>query len=287
MARWVSAWLVLGLLGLLAARGLVSPLRDTWMVVTAGRDGSMLVAEYTVSNTGVFADQLTTRVTLLRRSASPLAHRAVSGPATIDDDGVHGALDGVERGDDGWTWRVEGASMRVRGSARGAIAGCPGTPARAAGILDLPDAAFGQGEGASLDGPALFVRVTAHRNESGSALYALDNRGALALDPRGACPGLLVLDGAGVTGSPPWIPPDPEDNFGLDFGGHHVEVQAGRHEYVDSPADNTLWGERILAWAAGYRLPQTVLRRARVTVDGSAPWTGVLILRSAPLPWAP
>lgn len=287
MARWVSLCLVAAALGLVAARFAIRPERESWLVISAGPDDSVVVLDYTVANTGLFADQLTTRATLLRRDASPLAHRAIAGPATLDDAGVHGTLDGVEHDATGWNWRVEGDAMRVRGSARDAEAGCPPTVGHAVGILDMPDEAAGQGEGVSLDGAAIVARTHAVRNEAGAALYAVSRTGALALDPRGVCPGFLTVDGVPATGTPPWIAPDPDDDFDLDFGGHHLTVTLAKHPYVDDPAANTLLPERWLAFAAGYRLPRTTLRRVHVSVDGAVPWTGVLVLREALAPWTP
>ena len=287
MARWVSAWLAVGLLGLVAARLGVRPERDDWLVIGAGHDESVSVVDYTVANTGLFAEQLTSRVTVLRREGSVLAHRAVSGPATVDDEGIHGTADGLTHEPGGWSWRVEGEAMRVRGRSRDVAAGCPPTPGRATGILDVPNDDRGNGEGANLDGRVLLARTHAVGNEAGAALYAVDNRGLILLDPRGSCPGVLVVDGVTETGPPPWIAPEPDEEFVLNFGGHQLEVHVGKQQFTERPDDTTLLPERLLAWAVGYRLPELTLRRARISVDGAASWTGVLLLRTAPAPWEP
>lgn len=276
----MSAWLALGALGLVVARVAVHPRQDAWMLVAAGRDDSVLVAQSTVANTGVFAEQLTTRIALLRADGAPLAHRAVAGPARLDDAGVHGALDGLEAtGDGAWELRVDGAAMRVRGRLRGAETGCPPQPGRLTGVLDIPDPSA-SGEGSRLDGPAVLARL--HRDGgpiASAALYAVDPAGALALDPLADCPGYLVLDGRATALPDTWLAPDEAGELDLTLDGHRVRVEPGRRSWVEEGFEGALLPEAWLARAVGYHEPSVTLQRVRVRIDARPAWAGVRILR--------
>ncbi len=280
MVRWVVGWLAgaAAIVGL--ARVSLRPMQESWMVVGASADESVFVAQFAVGNTGVFADQLTTRVTLLRDDGSPVAHRSIAGPARIDDDGVHHTLDALEWTGHGFTWRVTGAELNSRGEVSAARSGCPETAPTMNGLLHLPDDVGSKGAAVKLRGPAIVTRTLARGNVSGGALYAFDQRGVLGLDPLAACQAFLVLGGAVAAGTPPWIPPDPEEEFELNFAGHTIHVRVGRHELQERAADTTLFPERWLAAAAGYHVPSLRLVRARVRVDELPPWSGVLVLRS-------
>ncbi len=260
------------------ARLTIQPHLESWTLVGATSDESILVARYTVSNTGLFADQLTTRLALLRPDAAPIAHRSIAGPAQIDASGVHDALDRIERSGDDWTWHLSGDSLVGTGTLAGSAAGCPTAPGSLLGFVHLPDGVGAEGEAIPIRGSAVVVRTSAEGNASGSALYAFDPNGVLGLDPLGACPGFLALDGAATRGAPPWIPPDPEDTFTLNFAGHVLTVRLGKSEVEESPITTTLLPERWLAAAVGYTLPSSRVVRARVWIDDRRPWSAVLIL---------
>ncbi|GDX83232.1 hypothetical protein LBMAG42_50430 [Deltaproteobacteria bacterium] len=278
MVRWVAGWLVLGAIVLGVARLTVVPRVESWLLIGATRDESIVVARYSVSNTGLFADQLTTRLALLRADAAPIAHRSIAGPAQVDGAGVHGALDRIEREGDAWNWHIAGDSLVGNGVISGSAAGCPTAPGELLGFLHLPDGLGAEGEAIPLRGTAVAVRTGARGNAIGSALYAFDQNGVLGLDPLGECPGFLTLDGIAAAGAPPWIPPVPDERFTLNFAGHVLEVRVGKHEIEETPLTTTLLPERWLAAAVGYHLPSSRVVRARVTIDGRRPWSAVLML---------
>lgn len=280
MVRWVVAWLAGAAAIVGVARVALRPVQESWMVVGASADESVFVAQFSVGNTGLFDDQLTTRVTLLRDDGSPVAYRSIEGPAKLDDEGVHHSLDALEWTGSGFAWRVTGTDLRSRGDVSATRSGCPEQSPTMNGLLHLPDEVGSKGNVVKLRGPAIVTRTVARGNVSGGALYAFDQRGVLGLDPLGTCPGFLVLGGATDTGTPPWIPPNPEENFELNFAGHTIQVRVGRHELEERAADTTLLPERWLAAAAGYRVPSLRLVRARIRVDELPAWSGVLVLRS-------
>jgi hypothetical protein len=265
--------------GLVVARFVVQPVRDAWIFVGAARDGSVVVARYDVSNTGVFADQLTTRLAVLRDGGSPLAHRAISGPARFDDDGVHGALDAVDRRDGEWTWTMGGESLRAFGRTD-ADATCPPRVGSFTAVVDLADAGGLSGDGRTVAGRGLMVRTHAVGNVAGGALYALDARGALGVDPLARCAGFIVVDGQAEAVEAPWIPPDPDREFSLELGGHHVAVRVEQRPFEEGALDHTLLPERWIAWAVGFRTPTLTLHRVRVRVDGAPAWPGLLMRRT-------
>ena len=278
MVRWVGAWLLVAAVGLVAARALVRPERRSWMIVSVSRDETVAVQRFTVGNTGLFRDQLTTRVAVLSSTVAPLVHQAIAGPATLDDAGVHGALDGIERTETGFAWRVAGDSLRSRGSLTGGGPGCSDGAAAVLGVVDVPDAP-GKGQNLTIDGRAFVVHTANEANANGGALYALAPAGALVLDPLASCPGLLALGTEPFTGPPPWIPPTLDAPLDLEFGGHQLHVVPGRRQVVESPEFDALLPERWLASLVGYHVPTTVIRRVHVSVDGASAWTGVLVLR--------
>lgn len=278
MVRWVAGWLGLAAVALVVARFTIEPHVESWLLVGATSDESIVVARYSVSNTGLFADQLTTRLALLRADAAPIAHRAIAGPAQVDDSGIHGALDRIEHDGDAWSWHIAGDSLVGNGVLTGAGAGCPTAPGAVLGFVHLPDGLGAEGEAIPLRGSAVVVRTSARGNASGSALYAFDPNGVLGLDPLGACPGFLSVNGVATTGAPPWIPPEPDESFTLNFAGHHLSVRVGKHEIEETPLTTTLLPERWLAAAVGYQLPSSRVVRARVSIDEQRPWSAVLIL---------
>lgn len=283
MARWVAGWLIVAALLLLGARFFVHPVRDAWLFIGVARGGSVLVARYDVSNTGLFADQLTTRLVVLRDEGSALAHRAISGPAHLDEDGVHGALDTLTHTPEGWTWAMGGDSLHAQGRAP-AEATCPPSPGAFTALVDVPDEGGAGGEGHTLQGLALLARTHAVGNVSGGALYAIDNAGALGLDPLAECPGFLRLGSVATRVETPWIPPNPEPAFSLTVAGHRVSVRTERRGYTEAALDHTLLPERWLAWAVGFRTPSITLKRVKVQVDDAPPWNGVLLLRDHAAP---
>lgn len=283
MARWVGGWLLVAILVLAAARFVVRPERDAWLFIGVGRVGTVLVARYDVANTGLFAEQLTTRLAYLHDEGSPLAHRTISGPARLDDDGVHGALDLIERGTDGWSWSMGGDAFSAQ-ARTSAEPGCPPRPGRFTAVIDVPHASGHGSDGRTAQGTAVVVRTRAVGNVSGGALYALDGEGAVGLDPLSSCPGFFILGDQAVQVETPWIPPNPERNFTLSVAGHELAVRTERGEHHEPALDHTLLPERWLAWAVGFRTPMITLKRVKVRVDGRPPWNGVLILRDHAAP---
>jgi hypothetical protein len=278
MARWVVGWLLVAALGLLAARLAVQPERDAWLFLGASREGSFVVARYDVANTGLFAEQLTTRLAVLRDAGSPLAHRTISGPARIDGDGVHGALDTMSHTGGTWEWNMVGESLSAI-ARTDAEASCPPRVGTFTAIVDLADEGGRRGDGQTLVGRAILARTHAVGNVSGGALYALNGEDALGLDPLAECPGFFIQGAESVTVELPWIPPGPERAFSLAVAGHHIDVRLEQRPFREGTLDHALLAERWLAWVVGFRSPSIALQRVRVRVDGSPAWGGVLILR--------
>ncbi len=279
MVRWIATWLALALVGLAVARLVIRPAQESWWLVSAGRDDAVLVAQYTVGNTGLFADQLTTRVLLLRPDGSPLAHRAIRGPARLDGDGVHGALDTLDRTGDAWELRVEGDAMRVRARAEGLGTACPPAPGRLDGFLDIPDASASS-EGARLDGAAVLTHIRSTGTATlTTALYAVDRDGSVVIDPLAACGGFLVLDGRGAAVRTAPLPYDLDERLDLELAGHRVVITPGRRQWTEPAFDGAFGAEALLARAVGYHEPTVTFQRVRVEVDGRTPWAGVLVVR--------
>lgn len=283
MARWVSGWLLLAALGLFAARFVVQAEREAWLFLGSDRNGSFVVARYDVANTGLFADQLTTRLAVLRDGGSPIAHRSISGPALLDADGVHGALDFFERKESGWEWAMGGDSLIAQGRTD-AEATCPPRLGSFNAIVDVPDEGGRGGDSHTLQGRAVLARTRALGNVSGGALYAFDGANVIGLDPLAECPGFLLLGAESSRVETPWIPPDPDPTFSLTVAGHRLDVRLEPRRFTEGALDHALFAERWLAWGAGFRTPTITLLRARVRVDGAPPWNGLVILRDHSAP---
>ena len=280
MGRWVSWCLAAAALSLLVARFLLVPERDSWNVVVGAADGSVAVLRFTVSNTGLLANEETTRVAVVRDDNFPLEHRAVGGPGTIDTDGVHGTADTLKREGGEWSWALTGDAMRSAGRVIGQWEACTDHAGTASGFLDVPNFSAQAAEGGIVRGPCMVFRTLESGRNEGAALYAMSSSGALFMDPAGNCPAWIDIGGSRWSGSVSLSPPD-FGTFDVSFGPHLVTVRPGERFVRQGPETTTLLGERWLALAAGFPLPSIVLRSVRVSVDGaSSSWSGLLVVRS-------
>ncbi len=278
MGRWVAALIALGVLALLGGRWWIQPHREAYTVVGTARDGTVLHLRYAVGNTGVFGRQLTTRVAILRDDLHPLEHRAISGQATVDDQGVHGGSDRLERRTGGWAFTVTGSGMRVQGDVS-ENGDCPPRPGRLRVLANVPGGSTELADGDFYEGTGFVVRTLARGNVRGGALYAAAAGGALAIDPLASCPAWIHAAGAATAGTVALVPTT-ERSFALALAGHRVAVTVGPRHVIQRALDHTLAAERLMAWAVGFRSPVLVLRRVRVTVDDHPErWPGVLVTR--------
>lgn len=279
MGRWVGFCLALGAVALFAARFVVVPERDSWHLVVGGSDGTITVVRFTISNTGLLANEETTRVAVVRDDNVPLDHRSIGGPGRIDEHGIHGTADALNLEAGVWKWAVQGDAMRSAGSVTGQGQACGTQAGSAVGFIDVPNFSNQAAEGGLLRGPALVFRTLERGNAENSALYAVSAAGAVFLDPNSRCPAWLDIGGRQWSGAVDFSPPD-SGAFDLTFGPHVVTVRPGERFARQGPEATTLLGERLLAWAAGFPLPSVVIRSVRVSVDGApASWGGVLVRR--------
>lgn len=278
MGRWVASVVALGLVVLAAARLWVVPERDAWVIVGTARDGTVIHLRYAVGNTGVFAQQLTTRVAVLRDDLHALEHRAISGQADLDDDGALGAGDTLERRDGRWAFAVKGTGMRVQGDVA-TTTDCPPTPGRMRVLANVPGGSTELADGDYYEGTGFAVRTHAEGNVRGGALYAASAHGALSIDALSTCPAWLAVGGVATASSAAPVPTT-ERQFELRLAGHHLVVTVGPRHVVQRPHDHALLAERWLAASVGFGSPVLVLRRVRVAVDGQPErWPGLLLDR--------
>lgn len=279
MGRWVAFCLAVGVVALMAARFAIMPERDSWQLVAGGADGTITIVRFTIANTGLLANEETTRVAVVRDDNFPLDHRAIGGPGQIDESGIHGTADRLILDNGTWKWSIQGDAMRSAGSVTGQAERCSVGAGNAIGFLDVPNFSAQAAEGGLLRGPALVFRTVERGRIEGSALYAMSAAGSLFVDPAGECPAWIQVGGTQWSGEVVLSPPE-SGAFDLKFGPHSVSVRPGERFARQGPESTTLVGERLLAWAAGFPLPSVIFRSVRVTVDGApAGWSGVLVRR--------
>ena len=280
MGRWVAICMLAGLAVVALSRFFLTPVRDSWQVVVGESDGSITILRFTVANTGLFANEETTRVAVVRDDNFPLEHRAVGGPGVIDSAGVHGTADTLERDGNEWAWQLSGDAMRSAGHVSEQGEPCPGKAGSGSGFLDVPNFTSQAAEGGLVRGPAMVFRTSEPGPGRGAALYAMSSAGALFVDPAGHCPAWITLGDERWSGEV--APIDPlQTGAEIHFGPHTVVVRPGERFVRQGPETTTLLGERWLAWLAGNPLPSVVIRSVLVRVDGAGVgWSGATVERS-------
>ncbi len=250
-----------------------APRRDSWWVIGADTDLSVVVARITTGNTNVLAGQAETRVTVLPTGGSPIEHRAVHARGASTAAGAFAEPDRITAVPEGWELRVGGAGLGARLSVLGAAPGCPATAGALAGTVSDP------ADGRLLSGGAVVVRTVGPAG-AGAALYVVGPRFAAAIDPAAlACPAWVWTPDTTWTGDAPPAPRRHGDSVTLGAWTLTLDV-------LDAPVEqpgvaHLLPVERTVAAVFGGSAGVT-LRRAVVGVrgrEGARALAGVSIVR--------
>jgi hypothetical protein len=289
VARFGSAAGIALLSSWLAARAamvVVPPEREAWSVVAVGVNTDVLLARLSVGNTGFYADQLSTRLLLLRQAGQTLEHHAMYGPTTLRADGVASGPDALVSTAGAWTLRIGGDAAQVRARIDGAATECPPTAGDLTGTLGTSPAgtttAFEGGE--ILRGTAVVVRTRAVGRIEEQALYVLGNGVALGIDPRSDCPAWARIGSQTWSGEAP--PLSGRETGRASLGPWEVTwrgTAAARD--TDAMGHVSAW-ERLLALAVGWPAPTLKAIRVGVRIRGQGfdePRTGVLLVRGTSL----
>lgn len=276
MARWVGAVAVIAVVGLVLARFLVHPVRDAWTLVAANGDGSITWLRLSTGNTGLFADELTTRLVIVPPTGSGVEQRAVRGNGVLDTTGAEAGPDEIRRVGDGWRFVLGGDAVQARGHVRGASPDCPPTAGEAAGIVEF------EPDGITLDGGALVVRSHAEGIREGAVLYVPDRSVQVVVDPDAPCPAWWRVGAESWAGEPgPWS-----------FDGERASIQLGPRRWtmritrmgtVLPAMEGTLAIERALAHLAGFSPPPETLNRVLVDPGDGRRLPGLLLRRDRAL----
>lgn len=260
------------------------PVREAWSVIAVGLDTNVLLARLSVSDTGFYADQLTTRLFLLRQEGETVEHRATWGPTSLGDEGVASGPDRLARHPGGWELRLGGDAVQVSAVVAGAEPSCPPEVGFLTGSLGLsPKGATTSFEGGELvKGPAVVVRTRARGRVEGSALYVLGNGASLAVDPLASCPAWAQVAGRAWAG--PALPLPTGDRGAVQVGPWRVQWRATASEGASHGLDHVSLFERLAAIAVGWPAPTLRLVRVNVRVSGDGfdeQRTGLLLVRGA------
>ncbi len=273
---WVALGILCGLAALAATRWQISrtgPVREAWTLIALTADPGVLWASGTVSDAGLLRDWMTTRLGWLGPFGPVLEHRATWGPATLTEKGVEAGLDRFHFGDDGWT--VEIGGEQLSGHLRlAAASGCPPE------VGDLYGHIRAEPSGRTASGRGVMVRTQVQGRAEGVAIYALDRRMSLGIDPWSHCPAWISGPGVSWTGDPPTIPL--ERRWSGELGDYELDIRAVGRRLVMDEHEHLLPPERLLAEIVGYPAPTITLQRVRVRLPGSTitgPLPGVRIVR--------
>lgn len=285
VGRFLAAAVGLLVAGWAVARvGLVvsPPVREAWSVIAVGLDTNVLLARLSVSDTGFYADQLTTRLFLLRQEGATIEHRATWGPAALDDAGVASGPDRLSRHAGGWDLRLGGDAVQVSGVVAGGEPSCPPEVGFLTASLGLSsNGATSTFEGGELvRGPAVVVRTMARGRVEGSALYVLGNGASIGVDPLATCPAWAQVAGRGWSG--PALPLAGAERGSVQVGPWRVQWRATAAEGASNGLDHVGLFERFAAIAVGWPAPTLRLVRVNVRVSGDGfdeQRTGVLLVR--------
>ena len=240
------------------------PSREAWSLLSIGPDQAVLLARLSVSDSGFYRDQLTTRVYLLRPDGGVFEHRAMYAPTKIREDGVASGLDSLEATAEGWELRVAGDGAQARAVLRGARPGCPGEAGELQGVMGTSvEGEGGDFGGERLEGRAVVIRTRAEGHVRGKALYVLGPDVVIVVEPLA-----VGCTAWGVVGGESWagVAPVVEGAQGsLTVGPWQLELRPTATR-VDSGAWPHLLGpERWLAAAVGQ--PEPTLRVQRLVVE--------------------
>jgi hypothetical protein len=259
-ARW-GVGVGLGLLVTQAAVRLgVTPRADAWALVSADADGALFWSELSISNTGLLADQLTTRVLLLPAGPGSIEHRAQWGTGVVGEHGVEGGADALVRSPGGWELRVGGDGLGARAHAAGADAGCPPLVGEVAGMVE------DRVDGRLLSGPGVVVRTRAEGHPVGTALYVLGQGVAASIDALADCPAWIRVGDEVWTGQASVF--TAARTTALTLGSWTLTFRSIGDPIVHDAWAHALPAERAIASAFGFRAPVHEARRAMVRVEG-------------------
>ncbi len=280
--RW-SACITAGVgtLGWALAVTSLSPRRDAWTLVGTSADTSIILARLSVANTGLFADQLTSRVVVIPPTGTPLEYRSIEGPGSIDAAGARAGAVAIEQHGSDWSIRTAGETLHSRLRVADSPTSCPPTPGRLAGVVEAGDADnAGAALGLTVDGSGILVRTRAQDSVRDGALYVLTPEFSLGLDGLSDCPAWLIDGERRWTGAAMPLPVVDGEDLELGVGPLVILVHPWIDAVTQHSLSHTLVAERVLAWMVGFPPPRATVRRATVTVQGrDGKRIGVLIER--------
>lgn len=276
MARWVGGVLVLALAGLFLARFVVHPVRDAWTLVAANGDGSITWLRLSTSNTGLFADELTTRLVIVPPTGRGVEQRAVRGNGVLDAEGATAGPDQLRHTGDTWRFVLGGDAVQARGHVRGASVDCPPTAGEVAGIVEF------QPDGITLDGGGLVVRSHAEGTRDGTVLYVPDRSVQVVVDPDAPCPAWWRDGPESWAGEPgPWS--FDGDRASIELGPRRWTMRITRMGTVLPAMEGALPVEQALARLAGFSPPPEALNRVLVDPGDGRRLPGLLLRRDRAL----
>jgi hypothetical protein len=257
----LGATALAGLVALVVGvRHLAAPTRDSIFLVGADTDLSVVYARYSVANTSLVDQQLTTRMVLLSTRSGVLEHRAMTGPAAIGPDGVAAGTDGLVATRDGWEARIGGDALAARITAVGAARGCPPVAGDMAGMVEA------RSDGAILHGAAVVAGTHAVGVVSDSALYVVSQDFSAGIDPISDCPAWVRTAGDTWTGDAPTL--DATAGTDVMLGGWKLHLKWLSPETTLDAFAHLLPPERWAARLFGMPAPHVGVRRAVVRVEG-------------------
>jgi hypothetical protein len=264
----------LGLTLLAVTLRLGAPEREGVSLLVAD-GGASTWARLSRGNGGVLEGQVTTRLVRLGAGA-PQAHRAQRPPAPAAGEGLEAGPDAfTPDGSGDWELRVGGDSLRARLRVRGASTECPPRPGWAAGAIT------GEGEGATVQGPAIVLRSASRFASSPEALWLVGTEATAGVDPAGACPAWARLGGESWSGAA--LPPPLRRGDSAQLGPFRLELLGREGAAPMDPLAQLSAFERLLARPFVGPPAQLVRVRARLTLGGEArDLAGMLLVRADP-----
>lgn len=255
---WTLAWTTL------------APRREAWTLVGENADTAIVLTRLSVANTGLFAEQLTTRALVLPATGAPLEYRSIEGPGAIDANGARAGTSAVERIGPDWTIRTGGESYYARLALRGASTSCPPVPGQLAGVIESEDSdSTHRNVGLTIDGAGVMVHTSAVGNVTEGALYVLTPELSFGIDALADCPAWVVDGTTRWAGAAMPFVPDESEDIELTIGPLVILVHPWKAIATEETLSHALSIERMLSWMVGYRPPTLTVRRASISVQGT------------------